>query len=198
MQTIPKCPRCGSSDLTKIAHIPYFIPDCSPTHHCNKCKSDIGSAPLFRDADKTIRDYRNEITDIRYEKSQPSVKEYNVVNIAKENNIYTIDVNVSILHDKELGGRFNRTLTVKEWKNLVNGLFVDRLFHEWSHTYPESDVAVLDGCFYHLAIRLRNGTTMIYRWDDAQQPPYARELSKLFTPFLREVQRRRQAYSQKS
>lgn len=189
-----KCPRCGSEHVAEILYgMPAFdddlkqkldkkevylggccISEISPRYHCNNCKKDFGSAPLFFGKDGQ-EDYRDAITSVCFSDGGFFHGHIQIT-------IERADAGIRA----EVFPRFSVesipfAVTEEEWRDLLDALYGKLFLHEWKKNFDDPDI--LDGEQWSLRLGLNGGRRRLYHGSN-DYPQYWDELKALFRPFF--------------
>lgn len=184
MKSIIKCPHCGSIDIDEIVHDEYYIPDCTPSHRCNTCKKGIGSKPLFRDI-RGVRDYRNEVSMISYERFFDCYSAHSFVTIQKHNGSYYVEAaeySKNSQKENQNSITFNYRLNGEQWKRIVDTIFKESLLHEWEP--DDTDYSQSLAPFYEFTVQCELNREFRFSWDNTNEPPYFLEIDQLFSDLM--------------
>lgn len=205
-----RCPRCGSEHTAEILYgMPAFseelkkkmdsgevvlggceivtvpvngrVVQLGPERYCNTCKKNFGTPPLLIAKDKeSAEDYRDIVTSIKFSVGG-FFGGFTKITLVKDENGASVTVQESLLRNPEECEPGPIHITVDEWNQILNRLYLQLYLHEWKHNFE--DPCVLDGTQWDLRIKLTNGRVRNYGGSNAF-PPYWRDLIKIFQQFV--------------
>lgn len=141
-----------------------------PARKCNECKKDFATAPILLTPKKHLaEDYRDIVTSIKF----------HVGGFFGRTTEITIkkDEDGALVKTQKYFGDYQKRITRKKWRKILNKLYCKCYLHEWKKEYDNPDV--LDGEMWNLDINLTNKRVRHYSGCNAY-PPYWKRLEKIF------------------
>lgn len=195
-----KCPRCGSKDTARILYGMPAMDDVlekklesgkvilggccvtgaevngkhiwiDPKRHCNGCRRDFASPPVFFVNDAAF-DYRDEVTTIHFRDGGFFQGHTDLVIKKEKDGIIARHSGFDPLKDEAFEHRY--TMPEREWNRLLDAIFCTYYLHEWKKQY-RSDI--LDGEQWSVTISLSIGHKRNYSGSNAF-PAYWKEFQK--------------------
>ena len=170
------------------------IINMDPLYYCNACKKDFWTEPIIlhelNEAENLSSKY-NPFEDLRDTTTQIHLKiegylygEVDFYVEKKKRGAFVLakpymSLGKNRIPDEEL--EQGKTITKKEWKNIITGLYDKAHVHEWKKSYK---AIAEDAVNWKLELGFEDGSKKQFRGKGAY-PPYWKEFKEAFLPYAK-------------